>query len=58
MLEEAVADAVGVEVSARARVDVVVQLEIADTEIGDEAVDHAVEVGAGQWVTQVEVVAL
>ncbi len=57
MLEEARADRGRVEVGAGAGRDVVVQLEEADAEVADEAVDGLVEVRAGRGRAEVEQVA-
>lgn len=56
--EQSGAGAVGVEVGAHARVDVVVELEIADAELFDQAVDRLVQVRDRGRVAQIQVIAV
>ena len=58
VLEQPVTHAVGVVVSAGAGVDVVVELEEADSELVDEPVHHAIEVLDCRRVAKVEVIAV
>ena len=53
--EQPRAEAGGVEVGARARGDVVVELEVLHAQVQHQGVDHAVQVGAGLGAAQVQV---
>ena len=53
---QAVTDAIGGDVGSGPRIDVVIELEIADAEILHKPINHFVEVSDGRRVAQVEVI--